>query len=181
MSLLLMKTPFFSRFWPASVIPLFVIAAIAAGPMRAEGDVSKDDSAGLSAIALHWLADWDARNWAACWNAFSPDVKGNIRLDRWSLAEGYFKDHLGDLKSRKFAKVDSTLIPGDIVIVEFDSLFEHKGPRSEGIYLEKEPNGSWGVYALVNKPVTAEWPRQFGDVTAGSPPLDIHWAPGPRP
>ena len=136
----------------------------------------------LSAIALHWLADWDAKNWDACWNAFRPDVRLNIRvaLDRWDLRAKYFQEHLGKLNSRKFTGVESTIIPGDVVIVEFASSFEHVGPRSEGVYLARAADGAWSIYGFWNKSVTARWPRQWAyDLNAGAPPLDESF--GPRP
>jgi hypothetical protein len=174
-----MKTPRFSRSLRAAIAPLLLIAAVGVRPVRGADANSNEDPSALSAIALHWLADWDARNWEACWNAFSPEIKGNIRLDKWSLAEGYFEDHLGKLRSRKFTKIETTIIPGDVEIVEFESSFEHVGNRSEGIYLQKGSKGSWSVYALVIKPMSAEWPRQYrDDSSAGSRPLELHATPG---
>jgi hypothetical protein len=171
-----MKTPFLSRYLLAPVPPLFLIAAMAIFPVRtASAADSDEDPSVLSAISMNWLTDWDAMNWDACWNAFSPDVRLNIRvaLDRWDLRAKYFQEHLGKLNSRKFSKVESTIIPGDVVIVEFASSFEHVGPRSEGIYLEKLADGSWSVYGYWNKPVTTRWPRQWAyDLNAGARPLD---------
>jgi hypothetical protein len=158
--------------------PLCLIGSMGVGPVRAAAEGVKDESNAQTAIALHWLADWDARNWEACWNGFSPEIKANIRLYKWNLAEGYYKDRLGGAQTRKFLRIESTLIPGNVVIVEFEVTFEHKGLRNEGVYLEKQPDGSWSVYALVNKPVSSMWPRQWGDVSAATPPLDIHWTPG---
>lgn len=178
-----MKTPLLSRYLLAPVPPLFLIAVMAVCPVRtARAADSKEDPGALSAVALHWLADWDAKNWDACLNAFRPDVRLNIReaLDRWNLRAKYFQEHLGKLNFRKFSKVESTVIPGDVVIVEFASSYEHEGPRSEGVYLSKTDDGAWSVYAYWNKPVTARWPRQYVDnLNAAAPPLDDSFGPKP--
>jgi hypothetical protein len=168
----------FSRSVVAVLALLAGLTVLGVHPARASDETRKDDSNTQTAVALHWLADWDARNWEACWNGFSPEIKANIRLYKWDLAEGYYKDRLGGAQTRKYLRTESTLIPGNVVIVEFEVTFEHKGLRNEGVYLEKQPDGSWSVYALVNKPVNAMWPRQWGDVSAATPPLDIHWTPG---
>jgi hypothetical protein len=158
----------------APVLPVFLIGAFTVPPTRAaDSDASIADPSVVSAIASQWLANWNARNWEACWNAFSPDVRLNIKLYKWDIREGYYEDHLGKLISRKFLKVERTLIRGDVVIVEFESTYEHVGLRNEGIYLEMAGSTALGIYAMVNKPTSVEWPWLFGGDAAGSRPLEI--------
>jgi hypothetical protein len=140
---------------------LLLIAAASVQPARAADAAPGYDSRALSAIAMHWMSEWDAQNWASCWQEFCPLVQANERDFKWSLREFYHQEFLGKPLSRKFVNLERTMIRGEIVIVEFETTFEHKGLRSEGVYLEKESNGAWTIYAHWTKALTEEWPGLY--------------------
>ncbi len=157
-----MKTPSFARFLPTWAAALAAVAVLFPAPARAAEGALNENPSILEPIATRWLADWDAGNWEVCWNAFSPQVQGNSRLDKWTVRETNLRYELGKALSRKFIQVDGTLFPGDVVvIVEFETTFEHKGVMSEGVFLKQEPNGTWSIAAHVIKAPDEAWPRDW--------------------
>jgi hypothetical protein len=141
----------------ASVVSAFLATTIAVRPLCAADAVAKDDTGMLVEIASRWLVDWDAANWAACFNASSPVAKGIGKFDQWSRNETRQQQILGKLISRKFNRVEDTFYRGEVVIVVFDTTFEHKGLCSEGVYLRKEPDGKWWYVRHLVKPPTQRW------------------------
>jgi hypothetical protein len=157
-----MKTLLLARLLPAWAATLAAVAALVLPPVHAAGGALTENPSILEPIATRWLADWDAGNWEVCWNAFSPQIQGNSRLDKWTVRETNLRYDLGKAISRKFVQIDGTLFPGDVVvIVEFDTTFEHKGVMSEGVFLKQEPNGSWSIAAHVIKAPDEHWPRDW--------------------
>jgi hypothetical protein len=142
----------------ASAVALILVATIAVCPVRAANSDSKPVPAAIATTVSVWLAAWDAGDWTACWNGFSPAGQANMRLDKWSSHARSSQEILGKLQSRKFIGVEKTVLRGEVVRAVFDSIYAHRGLMSEGVYVEKQPDGSWKVSAHWTKAKTAPWP-----------------------
>jgi hypothetical protein len=98
------------------------------------GAVNPNDPAVKAAIdeagqaAKGWLAQLDATNFDACWNALAPAVKDQVSKDNFNASLAAVRDQYGAAKARRASKVTFThKLPGapdgDYVVLQYETDF----------------------------------------------------------
>jgi len=102
--------------------------------------------------AESWLKLTDAGDGAASWDQAARRLQGKVTRGQWTLALARLRSPLGQVVSRKVkSRSYSEKVPGapdaPNVTVEFETVFERRGPVVETITPMLEPDGVWRVAA----------------------------------
>jgi hypothetical protein len=126
----------------AAVVGAIAPAAVAAGNEAAEKQAL--------AAAQGWLALVDAGKFAESWDAAAAVFRAAVSKADWVRMVGAVRTPLGGVVSRKLnAKQFTTTVPGapdgHYVIIQFNTVFEHKATAVETITPMLDADGSWRV------------------------------------
>ena len=102
------------------------------------------------AAAESWLKLVDNGNYAASWEQAAKVFKGAVKQADWSQMVGGVRTPLGKLvsrklKSREFREKMPGAPDGKYVVIQYDTVFEHKSSAVETITPMADPDGAWRV------------------------------------
>ena len=100
--------------------------------------------------AQTWVALVDAEKYARSWEDAAAVAKGMVNQSVWESGIRAARAPLGKLVSRKFKSAQATTaLPGapdgSYVVIQFDTVFEHKAIAVETITPMLEKDGQWRV------------------------------------
>jgi hypothetical protein len=107
-----------------------------------------DQLAQQSAIA--WLALVDSGKYADSWQESSSLFKAHVTKEQWTSMASATRDPLGKVTSRKLISTTYTkTLPGapdgDYVVVQYQTVFEHKQSAVETVTPMLAKDGKWRV------------------------------------
>lgn len=128
-----------------------VVAYLVASFVAASGVCAADkpEDAAQSA-AESWLKLVDAGDYAASWEQAAKVFKGAIRQPDWSQMVAGVRTPLGKvvsrkLKSRQYTEKMPGAPDGKYVVIQYDTVFEHKASAVETVTPMADPDGAWRV------------------------------------
>ncbi len=129
-----------------SILVAGCLVAFLGGPALAAG---KPEDAAQSA-AESWLKLVDEGNYAASWEQAARVFKGAVKQADWGQMAGGVRAPLGRLVSRKLkSRAYTEQMPGapdgKYVVIQYDSVFEHKSSAVETVTPMVDPDGVWRV------------------------------------
>jgi hypothetical protein len=100
--------------------------------------------------AESWLALVDAGKYANSWQETASLFKAHVSKEQWQTMMQASRDPLGKMISRKlksatYAKTLPGVPDGDYVVIQYDSIFEHKQSAVETITPMLDKDGQWRV------------------------------------
>lgn len=109
----------------------------------------KPEDAALAA-AESWLQLVDDGNYAMSWEQAARNFKGAVKQTDWSQMIGGVRAPLGKLVSRKLKSREYTeKMPGapdgKFVVIQYDTVFEHKASAVETVTPIADPDDVWRV------------------------------------
>jgi hypothetical protein len=130
--------------WVAGAVMACVVAV--SGPLAAAD--KREEAAQESALA--WLALVDAGQYDESWEKAAPLFKQALTKDKWREALGAARQPLGKLVSRKLMSSSYTEhLPGApdgrYVVLQYETVFEHKAQAVETITPAADASGTWRV------------------------------------
>lgn len=102
------------------------------------------------AAAESWLKLVDDGAYAASWDQAAKLFKGAVKPADWGQMAGGVRNPLGKLVSRKLKSREySEKMPGapdgKYVVIQYDTVFEHKATAVETVIPMADPDGIWRV------------------------------------
>jgi hypothetical protein len=102
------------------------------------------------AAADSWLKLVDDGNYSASWEQAAKVFKGAVQQVDWGKMAGGVRTPLGKLVSRKLKSREYTeKMPGapdgKYVVIQYDTVFEHKAAAVETVIPMVDPDGAWRV------------------------------------
>lgn len=130
-----------------SFMRAFLVAAVAAAGGAFAAD-KPEDAAQTAAEA--WLKLVDDGDYAASWQQAAKVFKGAVQQADWGKMAGGVRTPLGKLlsrrlKSRAYAEKMPGAPDGRYVVIQYDTVFEHKASAVETIIPMVDPDGAWRV------------------------------------
>ena len=100
--------------------------------------------------ANQWLAVVDAGDYGASWNTAAPMFKHAVLKGQWAQMLEATRTPLGKVVSRKVKSAEyTTSLPGapdgEYVVVQYESVFEHKKSAIETVTPSLGDDGQWRV------------------------------------
>jgi len=100
--------------------------------------------------AESWLALVDSGKYAESWQDAASLFKSHVTKDQWQSMIGAVRDPLGTNTSRKLKSAKyTTSLPGapdgQYVVIQYESIFEHKQSAIETITPMLDKDGTWRV------------------------------------
>lgn len=100
--------------------------------------------------ARAWLGLVDAAKYGESWDAAAAVFRGAVAKEAWSATAGGVRAPLGKVVSRTLkAAKPATSLPGapdgHYVVIQFDTVFEHKAAAVETVTPMLEKDGAWRV------------------------------------
>jgi hypothetical protein len=141
---------------------LFAATAILSFPLHAQdrrADAANPNDPAVKAAteqagqsARRWLAQFDANNFDACWDALAPAVKDRAGKDEFDASLAAVRQHYGAARQRRASKVTFThKLPdapdGDYVVLQYNTAFAN-GHALETLFQMRTPDG-WKVSGYV--------------------------------
>ena len=122
------------------------VLACLIGPARAAE--TPEDAA--QAAAESWLKVVDAADYARSWGQAAAVFKGAVKQAGWVQMAGGVRTPLGKLvtrtlKSREFTEKLPGAPDGKYVVIQYDTVFEHKAAAVETVIPMVDPDGAWRV------------------------------------
>jgi Protein of unknown function (DUF4019) len=123
----------------------YLVSALAASALAPD---KPEDAA--QAAAESWLKLVDAGEYAASWDQAAKLFKGAVKQADWSQMAGGVRTPLGKLVSRKLKSREyMEKLPGapdgKYVVIQYDTVFEHKASAVETVTPMADPDGAWRV------------------------------------
>ena len=103
--------------------------------------------------AERWLALIDTGKFDESWQSAAGVMKAELSPPKWQAHSESIRKPLGNLVSRKLKTAKSKKfpnVPGEHMLVDFDSAFTNKAQAVEIVYLTLE-DGKWKVTAYLTK------------------------------
>ena len=128
------------------VVMACLISAIVA--VAASAADKPEDAA--QAAAESWLKLVDTGDYSASWEQAAKVFKDAVQQADWGKMVGGVRTPLGKLVSRKLKSREYTeKMPGApdgrYVIIQYDTVFEHKASAVETVIPMADPDGAWRV------------------------------------
>jgi hypothetical protein len=100
--------------------------------------------------AESWLALVDSRSYEASWETAASIFKSAITREKWQAAVQSVRGPLGPLKTRTLKNAGATTaVPGapagDVLVFQFDAVFEKRSAAVETVTAMREADGTWHV------------------------------------
>jgi Protein of unknown function (DUF4019) len=124
------------------------IACVLGLPSAARAAESPEDAAQKAAES--WLALVDSGKYPESWDEAASLFKGAMTREQWTQTLKGVRDPLGKLQSRKIkSRQYAEKLPGapdgKYVILQFDTVYEHKTSAIETVTPMLDKDGSWRV------------------------------------
>ena len=122
-----------------------VVASLVAPAVAAD-----EPEAAAQAAAESWLGLVDAANYAASWEQAAQVFKGAVKQADWGQMAAGVRTPLGKLvsrklKSREYKEKMPGAPDGKYVVIQYDTVFEHKASAVETVVPTADPDGVWRV------------------------------------
>jgi hypothetical protein len=129
-----------------SVVTVALLAACLTCPVLA---ADKPEDAAQTA-AESWLKLVDVGDYAGSWDQAARVFKGAVKQADWVQMSGGVRTPLGKLvsrklKSREYKEQMPGAPDGKYVVIQYDTVFEHKASAVETIIPMADPDGAWRV------------------------------------
>ena len=100
--------------------------------------------------AESWLKLVDDGDYAASWDQAAKVFKGAVKQADWGQMAGGVRNPLGKvvsrkLKSREYSEKMPGAPDGKYVVIQYDTVFEHKAAAVETVIPMADPDGVWRV------------------------------------
>jgi len=107
-----------------------------------------EDAAQTSAEA--WLKLLDGGSYHASWEQAAKIFKGAVAKEQWAQAAAGVRAPLGKVvsrkvKSRQYTEKAPGAPDGKYVVIQFETVFEHKAEAVETVTPMLDPDGAWRV------------------------------------
>jgi len=117
-------------------------------PATLAADAAAEEAA--TGAAQAWLAQVDAGDYGASWDAAAPIFQGAVERAKWGETLAAVRQPLGavvsrSVKSATFTKTLPGAPDGEYVVLQFDTSFENKKSAVETVTPMKAPDGTWRV------------------------------------
>ncbi|HLI62449.1 MAG TPA: DUF4019 domain-containing protein [Terriglobales bacterium] len=117
---------------------------------------SHDNATAAQRAAAAWLKLVDSGNYAQSWEEAAAIMKASVAKDQWQAILQANRAPLGALLSRKLTSAESTTElpgapPGQYVVLEYASRFEHRNNAIETATSTLDKDGQWRVSLYVIK------------------------------
>ncbi len=124
--------------------------AEAAAPAKPAADANAASVEPAKAAAQTWLALVDETKYADTWSTAAKGFQSGVSAQDWANAVAGVRQPLGKLLSRKLQSAEyKTSLPGapdgKYVVIQFNTVFEHKARAVETVTPTQEPDGNWKV------------------------------------
>jgi hypothetical protein len=129
----------------------FMMSCLIGAVVVAGGVLAADNPQDAAqAAAVSWLKLVDNGDYPASWEQAAKVFKGAVQQADWSKMAGGVRTPLGKLVSRKLKSREYTeKMPGapdgKYVVIQYDSVFEHKPSAVETVIPMADPDGVWRV------------------------------------
>jgi hypothetical protein len=129
------------------MLMLAIICGAGSGSARADGQAAV---AQAKQAAAAWLKLMDDGKYRDSWEQASTIFKAHVTAERWAEMAAAVRQPLGAVVSREF-KLARYLISvpgapdGEYVVIQYDTVFEHKQAAIETITPMLDPDGQWRV------------------------------------
>jgi hypothetical protein len=128
---------------------LVATLALAAAAFAAPADEAAAKTR-AQAAAKAWLAKVDGGDYAGSWDDAAALFKKAVTRDSWQQMLGASRSPLGAVRSRQLRGAEyRTRLPGapdgEYVVIQFDTVFEHKAEAVETITPMLDADGHWRV------------------------------------
>jgi hypothetical protein len=125
-----------------------LVLLLATGMQAASADEAKERAA--AAGAVQWLVMVDAGQYAKSWQEAAGYFRNAITRDSWEQSVGAVRKPLGkvvsrNVKSMTYAKSLPGAPDGEYVVVQFETVFEHKASAVETVTPMLDSDGRWRV------------------------------------
>jgi hypothetical protein len=129
------------------IVVAYLVASFALVGGVCAGDKPEDAA---QAAAESWLTLVDAGDYAGSWEQAAKVFKGAVKQADWSQMAGGVRNPLGKLvsrklKSREYAERLPGAPDGRYVVIQYDTVFEHKASAVETVTPMVDPDGAWRV------------------------------------
>jgi len=129
----------------ATILTSCLVAFLACPALAAD---KPEDAA--QAAAESWLKLVDGANYAASWEQAAKLFKGAVKQADWKQMAAGVRSPLGKvvsrkLKSRQYQEKLPGAPDGKYVVIQYDTVFEHKAAAVETITPMADPDGAWRV------------------------------------
>jgi hypothetical protein len=133
-------------FLRSSVLACLIGTFVVAGGVLA---ADKPEDAGQAA-AESWLKLVDAGNYPGSWEQAAKVFKDAVKQDDWGKMAAGVRAPLGKvvsrkLKSREYTEKMPGAPDGKYVVIQYDTVFEHKAAAIETVIPMADPDGVWRV------------------------------------
>lgn len=122
---------------------------LVASLVRPAAAADKPEDVAQSA-AESWLKLVDDGSYAASWEQAAKVFKGAVKQADWGPMAGGVRTPLGRLvsrrlKSREYTETMPGAPDGKYVVIQYDTVFEHKASAVETVIPMVDPDGAWRV------------------------------------
>lgn len=130
------------------MVSMVVVCWIAAGVTGIAAEPKKEKAA--VATAESWVALVDAGKYGGSWKEAAEYFRNAVKQEQWEQAAQAARQPLGKLVSRKVKTTAyRTALPGapdgEYVVIEFETVFEHKKTAIETVTPMMDKDGKWRV------------------------------------
>lgn len=127
------------------MLSLLLLSALAASAFA-----QADDTTAAQAASSAWLSTLDGGDMGATWNTASSMFKSAVTAEAWARAARSVRAPLGSVRSRRSRSATfSRSLPGapdgQYVVIQYETVFEHKAEGVETVTLALEPDHRWKV------------------------------------
>lgn len=130
------------------MVSMVVVCWIAVGVTGIAAEPEKEKAA--VAIAESWVALVDGGKYGESWKEAAEYFRNAVKQEQWEQAAQAARQPLGKLVSRKVKTTAyKTALPGapdgEYVVIEFETVFEHKKTAIETVTPMMDKDGKWRV------------------------------------
>lgn len=127
--------------------PAAIAVALAAAPAHAQ---QTQDIAQAQQAAEQWLQQADEGQYGAVWTASAPLLRAAVDQAQWKSTMEAVRTPLGAVKQRTrrsatFMREMPGAPDGEYVVIQYDTVFEHKAKSVETITPMRDKDGTWRV------------------------------------
>jgi hypothetical protein len=107
-------------------------------------------TAAAEAGASRWLSLIDTQNYGASWDEAASSFRSRLSREQWSQMVRGARAPFGEVQKRTLkSATPARTLPGapdgEYVVMQFDSVFEHKAAAVETLTATHDSDGSWRV------------------------------------
>jgi Protein of unknown function (DUF4019) len=131
-------------------VSILVVLLALAAPLGLLAQPADTAEAQAVAAAEAWLATVDAGDYGKSWDDAAKLFRGAVTKEAWEQAAAGVRTPLGAATSRKLkSKQAATSLPGapdgHYVVIQFETVFEHKREAVETVTPMLDDDGVWRV------------------------------------